>query len=56
LIHIAKLTIRPEAPDFFDQVRSWWTTHHDDPEFRVEWSADPDLKYAFLREGRGAGS
>lgn len=56
LIHIAKLSIRPEAPDFFDQVRSWWTTHHDDPEFRIEWSANPDLKYAFLREGRGAGS
>ena len=49
LIRIAKLPIRTEDADFVDQARSWWAEHRDDEAFRIEWSKDPDLKYAFLR-------
>ena len=49
LIRIAKLPIRTEDVDFVDQARSWWAGHRDDESFRIEWSTDPQLKYAFLR-------
>jgi hypothetical protein len=51
LIRIASLPIPPEADDAVDQVREWWAAHRDDSAFRIEWSQDPSLRYAFLRPG-----
>jgi hypothetical protein len=49
MIRVAKLSISTEAADFVDQARSWWAAHRDDAAFRIEWSEDPQLRYAFLR-------
>lgn len=49
LVRIAGLPIHVEDPDLVAKVRSWWSEHAKDETYRVEYSEDPSLRYAFLR-------
>jgi hypothetical protein len=49
LIRITKPPIDVESPDLLEQTRAWWKLHENDEAFRIVWSDDPKLKYAFLR-------
>lgn len=49
LVQIENLPFDEKDPELVDKIRQWWTEHKNDDKYQIEFSDEPDLRYAFMR-------